>query len=93
MGSIHLSMMELERHGQRSFEEAFTVLAPDHEWVVEYTCIHTHSSINIILCHRRGANHHTFHKIVIPAGCSNLFRQSEIILIEFLEIGREWHIT
>ena len=45
--AVHLRVMELERHGERRFQKAAVVSAPDDERVIEYPAVHPDRAVKL----------------------------------------------
>lgn len=93
MCAIHLCVVKLEGNSQCTFPQTPFVFSPNQKRIVEHTAIHANRSIYLILCKGRRADNHAICQVMIPAAFSNLFRQSQVIGIELLQIIGERDIA
>ena len=68
-------------------------LAPYHERVVEYTAIHPHCTINVVLHQCRCAYHHAVCQIMILSSFGNLAGKPEIVGVEYCQVIRERYVA
>lgn len=93
MSTVHLSVVELKRYSQISFEELPAVSAPYHERIVIYAAIHSYSSVYIILSQCRGADYHAVCNIMTLTLFGHLTRQPQIVGVESGKVTDIWDIA
>ncbi len=93
MGTVHLGMMELERHGQGCPEQPPAVSAPYHKRIVEHTAVHPDSSVNVKSGKRGCPYDHIPIQVMIPACFCNLTGKPQIIRIELLQVLRKRNVA
>ena len=83
VGTVHLSVVELEGEGQGVPEQLLFIPAPDQEGIVENAAVHAYSTVNLGVDDGRGADDHTgFGQIPILAGGGNLGGMGQIFPVK-----------
>ena len=58
MGTVHLSMMELDRYGQLIAQPLFPVSAPNDKRIVEDSTVHAHRTVDLRIDDGGSADNH-----------------------------------
>ena len=92
--TVHLGVVELERDGQRRFEEPSAVFAPGQERIGEQFGIDTCHTVNLAFRQRRSVNGHIFvaEKMVFVR-VVHLTGQPQILFVELMNILRKGNIA
>ena len=82
MCPVHLRMVELERNGERGFQQAAFVFAPNQERIIENAAIHTDCTVDFVACQCGSAYNHAFSQVMVGAAFSHLPCKLQITLVE-----------
>lgn len=86
MSPVHLGTMKLEGNGQRRFQQAAPVSAPDEKRIVEYAIVHTNCTAYFILSQGGGSDDHAIHQIMVDAALCDLPGKLQVSAVEQRQI-------
>ncbi len=93
MGTVHLSVMELERDLEGRPEETAFVARPNEKRIVVDAAVHADCAVDVVLRQSRCAYHHRVGKVVIPACLSHLPCEPQVLLVEGGQILTERNVA
>ena len=88
MTTVHLDMMELERHGQSCLEPTFAIPAPSQERIIELAAVLVYDAVNLCLYNGRCSYNHIVLKGSVLAFIGSLSSHCLIVTGKLLYIIR-----